>query len=162
MAANATTWTKETVPRPHNPGGKGQVRTKTKVKELLMLDDIDELKAFIKGPGVELLIRRMKACKGFKYVQAWNMVAEYILPKQQRLTIDDNRPNSGNDFNTVLNLLDVNDKARLLEMMRSRLLKEPDINNSTNADTISYELIPNNPGTIDPDRVGEEQQTHDK
>jgi hypothetical protein len=100
---------------------KGQKQVRTIIRQELGVSTEDQLKTlslFIKGAGAVRLIRQMQTLHGFKYVMAWQIVAEYVLPKLSRIEVEDNRPPAPTVTN-ILNVLSGPDKLKLLELMRN-------------------------------------------
>jgi hypothetical protein len=150
---------------------KGQRHVKSIIKKELGVTVEDQMKTlglFIKGAGAVRLIRQMQTLHGFRYVMAWQIVAEYIMPKLQRIQLDDDRPQTPTIIN-ILNVMQPEQKMQLLELLRTANVNEAlqnsePINNTSNIvnDTDSvYECIPNEQQSTDSDRVGEELNNHD-
>jgi hypothetical protein len=106
-------------PGPGRPKGKRNARTE--VKELLGLDSPDRLRTldwFIRSVGVERLIKQMNKLTGFKYVQAWQLCAEYVLPKLSRAEVKHDH-STDQTLQSMFAAATIEQKLKLLELIRS-------------------------------------------
>ncbi len=116
-------YTKER-PGPGYPTGRPNA--KTQLRQELGIDGKDQMKKlglYLRGAGALRLIKQMKTLKGYRYVQAWQAVSEYIMPKLQRTFIEDERDQAPT-VNDVLQQLPLEDKIKMLEVLRSHHMQQ--------------------------------------
>jgi hypothetical protein len=132
---------------------KGTKQVRTIIRKEFGVTTEDQLKTlglFIKGAGAVRLIRQLQTLKGFKYVVGWQIVAEYIMPKLQRITVEDNRDTSPTVAG-LMNAMSNEDKLRMLELIRNasmrQKLNDPDLINKNvntpNEPTKVLNIVPN-------------------
>lgn len=93
----STTWKKGQ--NPTMP--KGTKQKKTVLKESIGLKNWDQLKSFIEKEGAEKLVTEISKLNGKDYVIAYGMLAEYVKPKLNRVTLEGN-PDKPIQVNTQL------------------------------------------------------------
>jgi hypothetical protein len=104
---------------------KGVKNKKTLIKEKFG-SSWHQLEDYIKHGSIEKLIRETNKLQGKSYVQAWETIAEFVVPKQQRKVIE-HKGNEQKTINNYLNVLSIEDKAVLLEQLRKAAAKEQEL-----------------------------------
>ena len=106
---------------------KGMLHKSTKIKETLGPKGWDRFKSHMETDGADKLVEEMNKLKGKDYTLAYSMMAEYVKPKLQRVTLagDQNNPLHVHQATVDVNQLDAETAKKLLDALTPNSPKPP-------------------------------------